>query len=60
MFHVWLCLILTKRSGDIEQNPGPKSNLAKVFLFATGILIAFLRKILSKYPFEKLTLPLTK
>ena len=21
LFHVWLCLILTKRSGDIEQNP---------------------------------------
>ena len=26
LFHVWLFLIRTKRSGDIEQNPGPKSN----------------------------------
>ena len=26
VFHIWLDLILTKRSGDIEQNPGPKSN----------------------------------
>ena len=25
-FHVWLCLIRTKPSGDIEQNPGPKPN----------------------------------
>ena len=23
LFHVWLCLILTKRSGDIEQKAGP-------------------------------------
>ena len=26
MFHVWLFLIRSKRSGDIEQNPGPKPN----------------------------------
>ena len=26
VFHIWLYLILIKRSGDCEQNPGPKSN----------------------------------
>ena len=51
VFHVWLYLILTKRSGDIEQNPGPKSNSCQSFLLVTGILIAFLRIFLSKYPF---------
>ena len=30
-FHVWLYLILTKRSGDIEQNRGPKSNSCQSF-----------------------------
>ena len=50
VFHVWLYLILTRRSGDIEQNPGPKSNSCQSFFF-TGILLAFLRIILSKYPF---------
>ena len=29
--HIWLYLILTKRSGDIEQNPGPKSNSSQSF-----------------------------
>ena len=31
VFHIWLYLILTKRSGDIEQNPGPRSNSFKSF-----------------------------
>ena len=31
LFHVWLCLILTKRSGDIEQNPGPKPSSCQSF-----------------------------
>ena len=31
VFHVWLYLILTKRSGDIEQNPGPKPNSCQSF-----------------------------
>ena len=31
VFYVWLYLILTKRSGDIEQNPGPKSNSCQNF-----------------------------
>ena len=31
MFHIWLYLTLTKRSGDIEQNPGPKSNSFQSF-----------------------------
>ena len=31
LFHVWLYLILTKRSGDIEQSPGPKSNSFQSF-----------------------------
>ena len=31
VFYIWLCLILTKRSGDIEQNPGPKSNYSQSF-----------------------------
>ena len=31
VFYVWLYLILTKRSGDIEQNPGPKSNSSQSF-----------------------------
>ena len=26
VFHIWLYLILTKRSGDIEHNPGPNFN----------------------------------
>ena len=31
VFHVWLHLILTKGSGDIEQSPGRKSNSCKSF-----------------------------
>ena len=31
VFHIWLYLTLTKRSGDIEQNPGPKSNFSQSF-----------------------------
>ena len=31
LFHVWLCLILTKRSGDIEQNTGPKPSSCQCF-----------------------------
>ena len=31
VFHIWLYLILTKRSGDIEQNSGPKSNSSQSF-----------------------------
>ena len=31
VFHIWLYLILTKRRGDIEQNPGPKSNSSQSF-----------------------------
>ena len=38
VLHVWFYLILAKQSGDIEQNPGPKSNFPKVFPFVTGIL----------------------
>ena len=30
VFHVWLHLILTKQSRDIEQNPRPKSNFCKI------------------------------
>ena len=50
LFHVWLCLILTKRSGDIEQNPGPKPSSCQDFLFVTGISTAFRRTISSNYP----------
>ena len=31
VFHIWLYLILTERSGDIEHNPGPKSNSSESF-----------------------------
>ena len=31
LFHVWLCLILMKRSRDIEQNPGPKTSSCQCF-----------------------------
>ena len=31
LFHVWLCSILMKRSGDIEQNPGPKPRSCQSF-----------------------------
>ena len=31
MLHTWLYLILTKRSGDIEQNHRPKSNSSQSF-----------------------------
>ena len=31
VFHVWLYLILTKQSGDIEQNLGPKPNSCQSF-----------------------------
>ena len=51
VFHIRLYLILTKRNGDIKQNPGPKSNSSQSFLFFTGILIVFLRIISSKYLF---------
>ena len=30
VFHVWLQLILTKQSRDIEQNLRPKSNFCKI------------------------------
>ena len=29
--HIWLYLILTKRNGDIEQNPGPKFTSSQSF-----------------------------
>ena len=29
LFHVWLFFIRTKRSGDIEPNPGPKLNFCQ-------------------------------
>ena len=51
VFHVWLYLILTERGGILSRTPDLNLILAKVFLFANGILIAFLRIILSKYPF---------
>ena len=54
MYHnLWLYLILTKQSGNIEQNPGPKSKSSQnlSLLFGTGNLIASLRIILSKYSF---------
>ena len=38
LFHVWLCLILTKRSGDIEQNPGPKPSSCQSFSICHGNL----------------------
>ena len=31
LFHVWLFFIRTKRSGDIEPNPGPKPNFCQSF-----------------------------
>ena len=31
LFHVWLYFIRTKRSGDIEPNPGPKPNCCQSF-----------------------------
>ena len=31
VFHIWLYLILTKRSGDIKQKLGPKSNSSQSF-----------------------------
>ena len=31
VFHIWLHLILTKRGGDIEQNPRPESNSSQSF-----------------------------
>ena len=31
MFHIWLYLVLTKRSGGIKQNPRPKSNASQGF-----------------------------
>ena len=31
LFHVWLCLIWPKRSGDIEQNPAPKPSSCQCF-----------------------------
>ena len=31
LFHSWLFLIMTKRSGDIEQNPGPKPDSCQSF-----------------------------
>ena len=31
VFHLWLYLILTRRSGDFEQNLGPKSNSGQSF-----------------------------
>ena len=57
VFHIWLYLTLTKRSGDFEKNPGPKSNSAQsCVFFVNGNLIEFLCIILSKYPFQKLIL----
>ena len=33
MFHVWLYLIRSKRSGHIEQNLGPKPNSCQSFFY---------------------------
>ena len=56
LFPIWLQLILTKQSVDIEQNPGPTSNSSQRF---SRTLVEFLRIILSKDLFEKFTLPHT-
>ena len=38
VFHIWLHLVLTKRSRDIEQNPRPKSNSCQSFSICSRIL----------------------
>ena len=38
LFHVWLCLILTKRSGDIEQDSGTKPSSCQSFSICHGNL----------------------
>ena len=37
LFHVWLFFIRTKRSGDIEPNPGPKPNFCQSFSICHSI-----------------------
>ena len=52
LFHVWLFFVRTKRSGDVEPNPGPKNpTFVKVFLVVTGILTALQCTISSNYPY---------
>ena len=59
VFHVWLYLILTKRSGDIEQNPGPKSNSCQSFSICHWNLNSISAHNFIKIFLLKLTLPLT-
>ena len=50
-FHVWLFLIRTKRSGDIEQNPEPKPNSCQSFS-----ICHWNRNSISAHSFIKLSL----
>ena len=59
VFHVWLYLILTKRSGDIEQNPGPKSDSCQSFSICHWNLNSISAHNFIKIFLLKLTLPLT-
>ena len=50
--HTWLCIIITRLSGDIEENPGPKRKSDQNhFLFTTGILTVSTHTIILKYRF---------
>ena len=54
VFHIWLYLILTKRSGDIEHNPGPNFNSSQRFSICHWNLIN-----IAAHNFIKLILPHT-
>ena len=59
VFPAWLYLILTKRSGDIEQNPRPKSNSCQSFSICHWNLNSISAHNFIKIFLLKLTLPLT-
>ena len=54
VFHLWLYLTLTKRSGDIEHNPGPNFNSSQRFSICHWNL-----NNIAAHNFIKLTLPHT-
>ena len=66
---MWLYLILTKRSGDIEQNPGPKSNSCQRFSIChwnltsvsahNFIKISLLKTYIATYKLDVICLPET-
>ena len=56
VFHIWLYLILTKRSGDIEQNPRPRFNSFQSFSICHFIKISLLKTYIATHRLDVICL----